>query len=208
MLRQALSGVARMSWKRPDGSYEGRYGKGRIIAMLTGSRSREILEAKLDQLTTYGCLKTLGASALQNLFIEMERHGLVEISGGEFPKVSLTPSGIEVMRSGTAARLRWPSAPTPVSSALKSDSKTGDVTIGELGWDEALFNKLKRLRNALAEADGKPPYTVFSNQTLEFLTRLQPTTVDAALKIRGIGPAKAQSVLPEFLKLIKQHKTS
>ncbi len=205
MLRQALSGVARMSRKNVDGSYEGKFGKGRIIAMLTGSRSREVLDAKLDQLTTYGCLKSMGASALQNLFQELERHGFIEVSTAEFPKVSLTPSGLEAMRSGTSAKVRWPPL-LAKDNPLKPEAQSGEVTSRELGWDEALFNKLKRLRNALAESEGKPAYVIFSNQTLEFLTRLQPTTVDAAMKIRGIGQAKATSYLPDFLTAIKQHK--
>jgi ATP-dependent DNA helicase RecQ len=206
MLRQALSGIARMSWKRADGSYVGRFGKGRIIAMLTGSRSKDVLDAKLDQLSTYGCLKSVGAPVLQMLFQELERQGWIEVTTGEYPMVSLTPEGVEVMKSGTQAKVRWPTMANK-NSPLKSNATTGEVKSRELGWDEALFSKLKRLRNALAESEGKPAYAIFSNQTLEFLTRLQPTTVDAALKIRGIGQGKANTYLADFLSLIRKHKS-
>lgn len=207
VLRQALSGVARMSRRHADGSYEGRFGRGRVIAMLTGSRSREVLDAKLDELSTYGVLKSVGSAALQNLFQEMERQGLIETGGGEYPLVSITAAGVQAMKSGTSAKLRWP-ALSARDNPLKTDARTSSTELAtrELGWDEALFGKLKRLRSALAESEGKPAYVIFSNQTLEFLTRLQPTTVDAALKIRGIGQAKAATYLPEFLKLIRQHK--
>jgi ATP-dependent DNA helicase RecQ len=207
MLRQALSGVARMCRRLPDGSYEGKFGKGRVIAMLTGSRSREILDQKLDELSTYSIMKSVGTAPLQQLFIEMEKQGLVEISQGDYPLICITKSGQEAMKSGNTVKLRWPDLSGQISPLKTSSSSTGaEVVTRELGWDEALFTKLKRLRSATAEAEGKPAYVVFSNQTLEFLTRLQPTTLDAAMKIRGIGKGKADTYLPEFLKLIGQHR--
>src|SRR4029078_2156992 len=107
-LRKALSGVARMCHRTPDG-WVRRFGKGSIIAMLVGSRSREVLEARLDELTTYGMLKTVGTSALQTLFREMEKHQLVETdTAGEFPLLRLTTKGAEVMRKGGPVRMAWP----------------------------------------------------------------------------------------------------
>ena len=205
IIRQALSGVARMSRRLPDGTWEGRFGKGRVIAMLTGSRSREVLEAKLDQLTTYGMLKSMGSSGLQQLFQEMEKHGLVQVSGGEYPLLTLTAKGNEVMRTGLGPKMRWPVL-NQKSDPYKPGSVVAEVSAQELGFDDVLFDKLKRLRLALAQSEGKPAYTVFSNQTLEFFTRLKPTTLDSAKKIRGVGEIKASTYLPEFVRLIAAHE--
>lgn len=203
MLRQALSGIARMSRRTPEGSWEGRFGKGRIVAMLTGSKSREVLDAGLDQLTTYGLLKNAGSNVVNQLLQEIERHGLVLTTTGEYPLLTLTSKGAEVMKTGTAPRMRWPEM-NAKASPLK-DGSSASISSTELGFDEVLFDKMKKLRNALAQSEGKPAYVVFSNQTLEFLTRLKPTTVEAAKKIRGIGDAKATTYLPEFLQLIRNH---
>ena len=205
MMRQALSGVARMSQKLSGGGWEGRYGKGRVIAMLTGSRSREVLDAKLDQLTTYGMLKSIGSSGLQQLFQEMEKHGLVQVSSGEYPLISLTAKGDQAMRSGVGPKMRWPNL-NEKASPLKPGVAGFEVKTQELGFDDALFDKLKRLRLALAQSDGKPAYAVFSNQTLEFFTRLKPTSLEAAKKIRGVGDVKAATYLPEFIRLIAAHE--
>ena len=207
MLRQALSGVARMGRKLPDGTWEARFGKGRIIAMLVGSKSREILDAGLDQLTTYGLLKTAGSSVLHQLFQEMEKHGLVITTTGEYPLLALTTKGAEAMRTGQTPKMRWP-ALNAKANPLKSGSARTEsgVAAQELGFDEVLFEKMKRLRIALAQAEGKPAFVIFSNQTLEFLTRLKPRTVEAARKIRGVGDGKASTYLPEFLQLINQHE--
>jgi ATP-dependent DNA helicase RecQ len=207
MIRQLLSGVARMSAPRGDGGYEGRFGKGRIIAMLVGSRSQEVLNANLDQLSTYGLLRHLGSQALHPVFQQIEQLGLIQTSGGEYPLVSLSAKGVEFMKKGGSLKLKWPShqAAKP-GRDTKTRAKESAVTSSELGFDEALFNKLKRLRNALAEAENKQPYQIFSNQTLEFFTRLRPKTIDAGLKIRGVGEFKARAYLPEFIALIQQHR--
>lgn len=205
MLRQVLSGVARMSRRRPDGSWEGRFGKGRVILMLVGSRSQEIVNAGLDKLSTHGLLKHLGTQVLHPFFVELERAGLLEVSRGEYPLVTLTAEGAKAMKAGSPVALRWPRAYAPVKKADASASEKASLSTLELGFDEALFDKLKQHRMVLAKSEGVPAYRIFSNQTLEFLTRLKPTTPEAALKIRGIGEAKARDYLPDFLQIIRRH---
>jgi ATP-dependent DNA helicase RecQ len=205
MLRQALSGIARMSTKRADGVWEGRYGKGRIIQMLVGSKSKEIVDAGLDQLSTYGLLKHAGTHVLHPLFVEMEKNGLIETSAGEYPIVSLTSRGIQAMKDAQNIRLRWPSMHAPSSKPKGKTAMKEELAAKELGFDDALFDKLKRHRAAVAEAEGVPPYIVFGNQTLEFMTRLKPKTIEAGLKIRGVGEKKAREYLPDFIAIIKKH---
>jgi ATP-dependent DNA helicase RecQ len=79
----------------------------------------------------------------------------------------------------------------------------------DLGFDPVLFEKLKVKRAEIAAAEGgKPAYTVFGNQTLELLTRLQPTTMEAGLAVRGVGAAKAERYLAHFLEVILAHRKS
>ncbi len=205
MLRQALSGIARMSTKLADGSWEGRFGKGRIIQMLVGSKSKEIVDAGHDQLTTYGLLKDVGTHALHPLFAEIEKLGLIETSGGEYPKVTLTSRGAQVMKRGENVKMRWPSMQAPVTKPKGKTAMNEELAARELGFDDALFEKLKRHRTTLAESEGVPPYIIFSNQTLEFMTRLKPKTIEAGLKIRGVGEKKAKEYLPDFIQIIKKH---
>lgn len=205
LLRQALSGIARMSTKLADGTWEGRFGKGRIIQMLVGSKSKEIVDAGHDQLTTYGLLKDVGTHALHPLFVEIEKLGLIETSGGEYPKVTLTSRGAEVMKKGQNVKMRWPSMQAAVTKPKGKTALNEELAARELGFDDALFEKLKRHRSTMAEAEGVPPYLIFSNQTLEFMTRLKPKTIEAGLKIRGVGEKKAKEYLPDFIQIIKKH---
>jgi len=207
MLRQALSGVARMSRRERDGRLVGRFGKGRIVQMLVGSKSKEVVEAGLDQLSTYGLLAHVGTQVLHPLFNEMERQGLIEISSGDYPLVSLTEKGGHHMKTGENLSMRWPGLRTTGAQIVGGLTRVegNPVTAMELGFDEALYEKMKKHRAVLAQSEGVPAYRVFDNKTLEFLTRLKPKNIEAAMKIRGIGEVKARDYLPDFIRIIQMH---
>ena len=52
-----------------------RFGRNRVIQVLVGSRGKEILDAGLHELTTYGLLKQKSSNYLHELFREMEEAG-------------------------------------------------------------------------------------------------------------------------------------
>jgi ATP-dependent DNA helicase RecQ len=196
IVRKALSGVARMSRKTADG-WEGRYGRGKIVQMLCGSRSQEILAGGLDQLSTYGLLKEQGTGYLNALMRAMGDAGLVRVDAGEYPLLTLTALGEKVMRGGGKYRLAWPS----------QSSGGGQVdSLADQGFDGGLYSMLRDLRASLAKRDEVPPYVIFSNKTLEALARYRPTTVAEGLAVPGIGEAKAQRYLPAFLAVLKEWK--
>lgn len=209
MLRKALSGVARMCRKEADGEWTPRFGKGRIIAMLAGSKSRDVVDAGLDQLTTYGLLKNLGSAGLHQLFKGMEQLRLVEmVTEGEYPLLRITDEGAKVMRLGGNVRMLWPDLHQPVRM-LKDDragaENSAELAVSELGFDEVLFEKLKKKRLELSQREGVPAYLIFSNKTLEFLTRLKPRNEEEGLRIRGVGEAKAGKYLKEFVEVVRAH---
>lgn len=203
MLRKALSGVARMS-RMNAGKWEGRFGRGRIVQMLMGSRSQEILKSRLDSLSTYGLLKETGTATLNELFKYMHDASLIYTQKGEFPLVTLTPLGDSVMHGKAEAMMAWPKSRT-----ARDDSpiKTGlDVEIEEVGFDPKLYAALKDLRAKIAKQQSVPPYVVFSNKTLEYFTRLRPTSIDAGMRIKGVGEAKAAQYLGKFIEVINSYR--
>lgn len=198
IIRKALSGVARMSRRRNDGSWEPRFGRGRIVQMLAGSRSQEILAARLDQLSTYSILKSQGAGFLNALFRSMAEAGLVHTITGDYPLLTLTPRGDRAMKGKTNYRIAWPEQPG--SSAISS--------LKDHGFDTGLYSILKDLRSQKARHEKIPAYLVFANKTLEALVRYRPTKPEDALQIPGIGPAKIDTHAPAFLEAIGKWKKS
>jgi len=192
LVRKALSGVARMSVRHASG-WEGKFGRARIVQMLTGSRAKEITTTGLDRLTTYGILSDQPTAYVNGLFRSLHDAGLIFTQKGEYPLVTLTDRGERVMRGALAYQIVWPESHAPGAASIRLD---------DAGFDEALFSRLKDVRSRLAKADGVPPYVIFPNKTLECLARLRPTTEDAGREVHGIGEAKAQRYLAPFLREI------
>jgi len=193
VVRKALSGVARMSRRAPDGSWEGRFGRGRIVQMLTGSRSQEILSANLDQLSTYGILKDRGAGFLNALMRSLGDAGLVLTVPGEFPLLTLTPLGDRVMRGESSVPIVWPDSP----------SSAKPITLRDHGFDAGLYSMLRDLRQKIAKKENVPAYVVFPNKTLEAIARYRPADPSQAQQLPGIGAAKSGRSLDPFLEIVR-----
>ena len=197
IVRKFLSGVARMSRRTPTG-WEGIFGRGRIVQMLLGSKSQEVLRVRLHELKTYGILKKQGTAYLNALARSLNNGGLIVTQMGEYPLVTLTPRGEQVMMGKTSYSLEWP------SNDGGSKASAEGVDLQDLGFDGQLYDRLKDVRTRLAKAAQVPAYVIFPNNTLEHLARLRPKTMDAGLLVKGIGEAKAEKYLEPFLKVIRQ----
>ena len=197
IVRKFLSGVARMSRRTATG-WEGIFGRGRIVQMLQGSKSQEVLRVRLHELKTYGILKKQGTAYLNALARSLNNGGLIVTQMGEYPLVTLTPRGEQVMMGKTSYSLEWP------SNDGGSKTSADGVDLKDLGFDGQLYDRLKEVRTRLAKAAQVPAYVIFSNDTLEHLARLRPKTMDAGLLVKGIGEAKAEKYLEPFLKVIRK----
>lgn len=195
VVRKLLSGFARMS-HRTAGGWEPRFGRGRIVQMLVGSKSQEILSASLDQLSTYGILKSKGAGYINSLVRSLTEAGFLVTIPGEYPLMTLTSTGEKVMRGGLSYSLCWP------------DENVGNkqTSLKDQGFEGENYSMLRDLRARIAKNEGVPPYVVFSNKALEGLARYRPTNAEEAMQIPGIGTGKAQRYLAPFLKLIATWK--
>jgi len=190
MVKKALAGVARMS-RRSAVGWEGCYGKGRIIQMLSGSKSQEVLNNRLDQLSTYGILADKTTGYLNGLFRSLAEESLVVTQTGEYPLMTLSEKGEQAMKGEGSYELRWP------------DEVAKAQGLEEKDFDPQLFTMLKDLRYKMAKKQGVPQYIVFSNKVLEGLTKYMPSSVEEALAIPGIGEGKAGNYLPPFLEMIR-----
>jgi ATP-dependent DNA helicase RecQ len=93
LVRKILAGIAR------GGE---RYGRHRIVSMLTGETSD--LPSALATLSTTGLLRHEPADAVHAWLDAAVRAGLVAVSGDQYRVLSLTPAGREFMRTGRADR--------------------------------------------------------------------------------------------------------
>ena len=209
IVRKALSGVARMSRRTGEG-WQAQFGRGRVVQTLVGSRSREIIDARLDQLSTYGLLKAEGVAYLNEIMREFQDSGMVTSTGGQYPTITLTLRGEEIMKGATDYVLRWPQRSMSVSRNASRKTKAKSAGAAELlPVDGVLFDRLKQLRLTMARERGNlPAYTIFSDETLRAFARLKPHSVEAGRKIRGVGDLKAERYLPRFIEAIQNAEQS
>ncbi|MEI8064526.1 MAG: helicase-related protein, partial [Verrucomicrobiota bacterium] len=195
-IQKALSCVARVN---------GRYGRARIAQTLVGSRSKEVVDARLDQLTTYGLLAAQGSDYVWALLDSLIRAGCIAVSTGEYPTLSLTELGRAVMLRQQTISLPLPEIAVPKKKrAEKKKAKVAEV----VDYDVAVFEALKKWRRERAGRMGKPAYHVFPDKTLEELARALPESPADLLEIRGIGPAKAQMFGKDALAVIAKQRGS
>jgi hypothetical protein len=69
-------------------------------------------------------------------------------------------------------------------------------------YDHALFEKLRSLRNSIANDRSLPAYFVFNNDSLKDMATSKPKTRKEFLKISGVGPAKLEDYGDAFLACI------
>jgi DNA helicase-2/ATP-dependent DNA helicase PcrA len=68
--------------------------------------------------------------------------------------------------------------------------------------DAALFGRMRAWRKAQADAQGVPPYVVFSDATLVAIADAHPDNRAALSRISGVGPTKLDRYAEPLLQLV------
>ena len=76
---------------------KGRFGKRILAATLRGSASRNVLNAKLDALSTYGLLKDMLQDEIAAYIEALVAARCLAVSKGQYPTVAITDLGDRVM---------------------------------------------------------------------------------------------------------------
>ena len=76
----------------------GRFGKKMLAATLKGSASKQVMNAGLNELSTYGLLKDMLHDEIQLYVDALVQAGCLKVKGGAYPTISTTDFGDRVMR--------------------------------------------------------------------------------------------------------------
>ena len=69
-------------------------------------------------------------------------------------------------------------------------------------FNEALFDKLRALRKAIATEKNVPPYIIFGDKTLQQMAQVYPQSPESMLKITGVGKEKFAQFGEAFIHII------
>ena len=76
----------------------GRFGKKMLVSTLRGSAAKQVLTARLNELSTYGLLKDMANDELETYIDALIESGCLKVKGGAYPTISTTEFGDHVMR--------------------------------------------------------------------------------------------------------------
>ncbi len=184
--------------------FNGRLGSGRLSLILVGSRRAEVVERGFDRSPCFGVLAQLKQNVVLNFMKNLEREGFLHRVGDpEYPCLGVTRRGHEAMQGTIPIQLDFPEIKSAASKPEPKSQKSTPVYGGAGGSDD-LFDKLRELRKKVAQRRGVPAFQVLSNETLAELADKRPVTIPEAMQIKGIGPTKARTIVPEFLELISE----
>ena len=183
-----------------------------IIEILKGMRSPSIMRHGYDQLKTFGVGRDLSLNDWQDYLLQMLQMGFIEIAYNDGNKVKITDIGNDVLYGRKAAEL------CVIDHSAKEEPKTKPrlrleiptITIPGLPpttgiEDPKLFEALRQLRKECADAEGFPPYIVFSDRVLHSLATIKPISIEQFGNIAGIGEHKKGKYGQRFVALIKKY---
>ena len=169
-------------------------GKPTVVRTLQGSREKKTLELGLNDLSTYGLLKTMGANAIKELISRLEDGGYL-MTELEHQTLRPTEKADGVLYFGEPVEVL----------VLKQEEKLQRLDDDGMTEDEReLFDLLRACRSALAREHGVAPFMIFSNATLVDMAKKHPTNMTAFKRVSGVGEMKASWYGKEFLKVLKK----
>lgn len=172
----------------------GRFGMGRIVDILRGSRSKALVAYGAEQCPTYGIGRAQTKPAVTRLAKDLIDSGYLRIDGTEYPTLELTSRGREVLQGICAVALSQGEEPQVDVSVNQSRRVSAAVASAPQSSppDRQLIERLRQLRTELAEEEGVAPFLIFHDKTLKAIAGSKPETPAALLEIPGIGEMKAE----------------
>ena len=168
-------------------------GKPTVVRTLQGSREKKTIELGLNEVSTYGLMKTMSANAIKELISRLEDGGYL-VTELEHQTLRLTEKASGVLYLGESVEVL----------VLKQEEKLQRLDDDGMTEDEReLFDLLRECRSRLARANGVAPFMIFSNATLMDMARKHPTNMTAFKRVSGVGEMKASWYGKEFLKVLK-----
>jgi ATP-dependent DNA helicase RecQ len=174
----------------------GRFGPAHVAQVLLGRHSDAIRRHQHDQLSVYGLLQADGELAVRSWIDQLVVQGYLELSEREqYTFLAMTPAGKDLCR----VHENPPDGVRLGRYAKQRTLFTGSAAKQREGTGGEPFERLRLLRRLIADAQGVPPYVVFTDLTLSEMASLAPTTLNELLAVRGVGSVKLERYGEAFL---------
>ncbi|WP_414055928.1 DNA helicase RecQ [Macrococcus equi] len=163
-----------------------------ITKVLHGELDDAIKHADYDQLSTFGLLKNYDTSAIQSFIETLLFNGYIIEQNG---RIYCHESARKILTGDQQIMTYYKNA----NYKERVKITTMDTT------DELLLSTLKDVRKKLSENLSIPPFTIFSDHTLQLFATKKPVSKDEMILIDGVGSYKLKHYCPKFIEAIKNY---
>ena len=179
-----------------------------VTDILRGWRKADIIDKGYDQLKTFGVGHDLSIPEWNAYLLQMLQMGLFEIAYNEGNHLKITEYGNEVLYGKRQIQLnRFEQRDLKKPPTRREEEPTiQDLTPAPAKvMDKVLFERLRDVRKALAQANHIAPYMVFSDKSLQAMATEKPTTQAEFGILYGVGEVKCQKYWRPFTAAIRDY---
>jgi ATP-dependent DNA helicase RecQ len=194
-VKKALSAIARA---------QRRGGLQAVAEMLRGVDNEKTSRFGFTKLSTFGLFRERSQEWILALLRALLAAGWIDLTPTEHPVPYLTKLGASVMKGEAPARIVLPAEPRSPASRRqrreRRDDKSAPVQLDAA--TQALFERLRACRAALAKERSVPPYVVAHDRTLIDMAHKRPRTLEGLMHVFGMGPSRVESYGERFLETL------
>ena len=180
-----------------------RFGTNMVALVLTGSKSKKIMQFNLDELSTYNIMSSYSIKEVVSLINTLVSKRLLLITTDKFPIVKVMPDASKVLKNEMKVIQKQVAKEklADIGRYKKSDD-TDSSTV-----DNSLFSILREVRRDIADIENVPPYIIFSDATLKEMAKYFPDDNSKMLQIKGVGEMKLKNYGDRFISSIRNFIT-
>ncbi len=205
--QKLLSAVHRLKRERGQS-----FGAGRIIDILLGKQTPEIMKNGHQSLTVFGIGGELSDGEWRGVVRQLLAQQLLRVVG-DYGTLALSESSGEVL-SGKRQVLLRREPPKVARSRRSGRSGSGSGSASGSGSGSALaaadlsdsatavFESLRAWRAAAAKEQGVPAYVIFHDATLRQIAADRPSSLVELSQVSGVGEAKLDRYGQQILDLL------
>tara|TARA_B110000967_G_scaffold209988_1_gene269265 strand:- start:1328 stop:3442 length:2115 start_codon:yes stop_codon:yes gene_type:complete len=183
--QKILSGIARLREKEPIGT---------VVDFLKGSQNALIYDKGYQHLKTYGLLKNMAWSDVQQYTIQLLNLGYCELAFHENNAIKLSQLAKKILFENEKVFL--------TKVLLKPTSKKKSSPKAKQKEIPSLFENLRSLRLEIAQQKNIAAYLVFSDASLKQMELKRPMNDGDFKEIEGVGFKKLEDYGEAFIKRI------
>jgi len=169
-----------------------------LSEILYGSKTQQVLEKGYEKIKTFGTGRDIRPDDWKLYIMQMINVGVMDIAYDDHHRLKLNAKSRQILFEGEKVLLAETIQPFKKPAAI---SNSDEAPSGN--GDDQLFEKLRRLRKKLADAENLPPYVIFNDNTLWAMVRDKPLSEESMLDVPGVGVNKFDMYGQLFIEEIK-----